>query len=218
MTGTRSRGYLVGEWIVVFVALPAGAAVGAAPLPVLYPLWALALIGLFLLLHSATFDRRELWSARAVDLGPVLVRFAAVALLSLAAVLVSGRAEQAFPVARPRLWVALVSLYPFLSVVPQGIVYRCFVLDRYAALFGRGPKAMLASATAFALAHVVYRDAVAVGLAFAGGVLFARTHLRTRSLVVSSIEQALYGVLLFSSPLGSRLYDGSWDGSWSGGG
>jgi len=132
-------------------------------------------------------------------------------------VLVFFRAAQAgaLPVARPRLWLALVALYPLLSVVPQGIVYRCLVLDRYAPLFGGRSAAILASAAAFGMAHVVYRDAVAVALAFAGGILFARTHARTRSLVVSSVEHALYGVLVFSSPLGPRFYDESW-GFWHG--
>ena len=50
----------------------------------------------------------------------------------------------------------------------------------------------------------------ALGLALLGGLLFAHTYAHTQSLLVSSIEHALYGCLLFSSPLGPSFYDGSW--------
>jgi membrane protease YdiL (CAAX protease family) len=62
------------------------------------------------------------------------------------------------------------------------------------------------SGTLFAYAHIVFRSGVALALTLAGGVLFARTYARTRSLLVCQIEHALYGCFLFTIGLGHTIY------------
>ena len=36
--------------------------------------------------------------------------------------------------AKPRVWATLMVFYPILSVYPQGIIYRSFLMHRYASL------------------------------------------------------------------------------------
>jgi membrane protease YdiL (CAAX protease family) len=42
-----------------------------------------------------------------------------------------------------------------------------------------------------------------------GGLLFAHTYWKTRSLLVSAIEHALYGCLLYTIGLGRFFYHGA---------
>lgn len=68
---------------------------------------------------------------------------------------------------------------------------------------------ILASAAAFAFMHIVFRNPVAVVYTFAGGVLFARRYYRSGSLLVSSLEHALYGCWMFTVGLGPYFYQGA---------
>ena len=65
---------------------------------------------------------------------------------------------------------------------------------------------ILLSALAFSLMHIVFRNWIAVVLTFFGGLLFARRHLETRSLFVSSFEHALYGCFVFTIGLGQFFF------------
>jgi uncharacterized protein len=99
--------------------------------------------------------------------------------------------------------------YPVLSVYPQGILYRAFFFQRYAALFPGKWAMIVASAAAFAFLHIIFRNWLAVALTFAGGLLFAARYAETDSLFTSSFEHALYGCWLFTIGLGQYFYHGT---------
>jgi membrane protease YdiL (CAAX protease family) len=101
-------------------------------------------------------------------------------------------------------------LYPVLSVYPQGVLYRAFFLHRYAAVFPARWALLLASAVAFGFLHIIFRNSLAVGLTFLGGLLFATRYAETDSLLTSSVEHALYGCWLFTVGLGQYFYHGVW--------
>ena len=67
---------------------------------------------------------------------------------------------------------------------------------------------VIASGLLFAFSHVVFRNWPAMALTLIGGVLFATTYRRTRSLLVCLVEHALYGLLIFTVGLGRYLYLG----------
>ena len=92
---------------------------------------------------------------------------------------------------------------------PQELVFRAFVLERYRPLFGSGRGIAAASAVAFGFVHVIFGNLLAVGLSLIGGWLFARRYQRTRSLLATSIEHALYGQLVFTIGLGAYFYHGA---------
>jgi len=200
------------EFAALFAVLPAAVALLLPGRPVLPVLWLAALGCAVALQRSRSFDRSPLWRLRAGGPGAgraLLVRVGAAALL-LAAIarLALPASFLALPRERPALWLLILLLYPPLSVLPQGVVYRAFLFHRYAGLF---PARALpwASAAAFAWMHVVFRNPWAVALTLAGGWMFAQTYRRTRSLLLSSLEHAVFGALVFTLGFGPFFFHGT---------
>ncbi len=108
----------------------------------------------------------------------------------------------------PIFWLAIMVLYPVLSVWPQEVIYRRFLFHRYALVFGE-TGVVLASALAFGFAHVIFLNPIAVTLTTAGGVMFAWNYARERSLYLACLEHALYGCLIFTIGLGQFFYTGA---------
>jgi membrane protease YdiL (CAAX protease family) len=200
------------EFLLLFLAGPSLFAFTRHRIPAIPALWVLMAYCLIILLRDPKFDREHLWH-------PAPLPHAAPAILGLyAAALVLGivcilryAPETIFnlPRTKPLLWGALMVLYPILSVYPQGIVYRAFLFYRYHDLFS-APWAIVAASTfAFTYVHIIFRNPVAIGLTFLGGVIFAFRYLDTGSLFVSSFEHALYGCGVFTIGLGRFLYHGA---------
>lgn len=202
MTGTTDQGCkfrLGAEFVGLFIGLPLLVLALKDQVPVLLPLGLIALACAAWIWRDRTFDRNclrgECKLPRKSNRGLFLV-FAI-----LATTLVAILWEEAFlylPRERPELWLSLLLVYPVLSVIPQEFIYRTFFFHRFQPLFGNGPRIILASAFAFAFAHIVYQNWLAVSLCFAGGIIFARTYAQTRSLPAVCLEHTAYGLLLFT--------------------
>jgi len=109
----------------------------------------------------------------------------------------------------PAFWALIMLLYPLLSVYPQELLYRAFVFHRYQPLFGSGWTMLLASACAFGFVHIIFGNWLAVVLSIAGGFLFARTYQQSGSLLLTSIDHAVFGNFIFTIGLGPFFYHGS---------
>ena len=107
----------------------------------------------------------------------------------------------------PARWALITLIYPVLSVVPQEIIYRTFYFHRYGSLFTDKKLSVIINAALFAFAHIFFGNRVAVIGAFAAGLIWATTYLGSRSLLVVSIEHALYGELAFTLGIGYYFYD-----------
>ena len=217
------------EFVILFVALPALFAFTRHRLPALPALWAMAALCLIVLLRDPTMDRHWLWNAEALSaylvrgqLAPsqpgrgfdglpgILPLFAiAAALIGVAVWRFAPDLFLNLPRRNPVLWVAIMLLYPVLSVYPQSIIYRAFLFHRYGTMFGGATGALIASAVAFGFLHVVFRNSYAVALAAVAGLLFAARYLQTGSLFVSAFEHSLYGCLIFTVGLGRFFYHGA---------
>lgn len=196
----------------MFVVLPAVLAISGRGYPVLPPLWAITVVCLAMLLADRSFDRRQLWNTEHLGrrVRIVLIRFGVLAaMLSAAFAVIAPGSLFALVKARPGLWAVIMFLYPLLSVYPQGIVCRVFLFHRYRPLIPNGWPVVLLSAIAFSLTHMVFRNWPAIALTFVGGVIFAQTYWKTRSLLVSSIEHVLFGWLVFTIGLGWYFYHGA---------
>ena len=205
--------YLAFELVVLFVGLPAAMALRVlprAPIPVLL------IAGISctaVLLRDPGFDRTLLWN---VD-GAVAHLRAALVLFAVLAVAASGFVAWLMPEAlfdlvrtRPRLWLLVMVFYPLVSVYPQELIYRSCFFHRYAALFPSSAACALASAALFAFGHVFFpRPWIAMGLTLAGGVLFGYHYAQSRSLLLVSIEHALFGQVMFTVGLGRFFYHGA---------
>jgi uncharacterized protein len=197
------------EFVVLFfgvTGLYIAAHIPGGPIPVLL----VAAAGAYVYLRRAEgFDNRTLWRAEA--LRPALPRVIGLWLgASLLGLLVVALADRPhlfdLPGEHPWLWLAILVFYPLASVYPQELVFRAFLSHRYAVLFKSDRMAAAAGAAAFGFVHLLFGNVLAVLATLAGGWLFARRYQRTRSLLVVSVEHALYGATLFTIGLGRFFY------------
>ena len=180
----------------------------ALALPVLF---VAAWVCLAVLWRDPTFQRDELWRREQLWTwlrGPLALALLVGTLLAVGVFLVEPAHLFDLPRDSPWRWLAVMLLYPVLSVVPQELVFRTFFFHRYGRLFGGRWVAMAASAVAFSWAHIVLANGLAIALTLLGGWMFARTYLRTRSLVATAVEHAAYGCLLFTVGLGRWFVTG----------
>jgi membrane protease YdiL (CAAX protease family) len=162
---------------------------------------AVALACAAVLLLDPAFDRRRLGGAGALprELAGIALRgIAAAAVIVLTAFAVGYPALLELPLRRPMRWARLLVVYPMLSAWPQELLYRTYFFHRYRRLFGGGRALVAASAAAFSFLHVVFPNAIAIALTIPAGLVLGWTYRRTGSLVVVTVEHALYGVLVFT--------------------
>lgn len=161
------------------------------------------------LMLDPAFDRRELfrWPRSWRPLAPVLLAFAVLAPLVGAAVwLFAPESLFALPRERTGLWVFIMIAYPIFSIFPQEIIFRSFFFHRYASIFTTPLAMIVASGLAFGYAHLLFNHWIAVAMTCIGGLLFAWTYHRTRSLPTVFIEHALWGDFVFTIGLGTYFY------------
>src|SRR5262249_51635233 len=144
------------------------------------------------------------------DLKPIAIRFAVLA-PAIAALTWYFMPESflQLPGQVPLLWIAIMFLYPLLSVWPQEMIYRAFLYNRYAPLFGQQWGFVAASAFAFGYVHMIFLNWIAIAMTAFGGFLFARDYARHKSLLLVCLEHALYGCLIFTVGLGRFFYSGA---------
>jgi hypothetical protein len=207
-----SRSLLILEFLIIFAALPLAYRFSPVRVPALPLLWIVTGYALVQLLRDSHFDRGHLWNTTPLPqhLRPILVIFVVVAvLLWLGVHRFAPQLEWSFVRSNPTFWAIVMVAYPVLSVYPQGILYRAFFFQRYAALFPGKGAMIVASAAAFAFLHIIFRNSIAVALTFTGGLLFASRYAEAGSLFTSSFEHALYGCWLFTIGLGQHFYHGT---------
>ena len=175
-------------------------------------LWVASVLALAVLLHDPSFDRSQLFRLPLEDpyVRVIALRFCLLAppLLAIGRWLVPDQFLR-FLRRRPGLWLAFAALYPALSVIPQGILFRVYFLQRFGALFPGRPLLLLAGAIAFSLGHVVFRNVTALVITAVGGALFLDTYMRTGSMLLAVAEHGAYGIVAFTAGLGTFLYLGA---------
>lgn len=115
---------------------------------------------------------------------------------------------------RPGLWLKIMVLYPFTSVLPQEFAYRVFFFHRYGVLFSSRSALVVANALAFGFGHILFRNWIAVGGTFVIGLLLAWRYERTRSFWAVYLEHVLWGWLVFTIGLGVYFFTGVKNPAW----
>ncbi|AXC51006.1 CPBP family intramembrane metalloprotease [Paracoccus suum] len=173
-------------------------------------LFASTLVGIGLLWRTGGFEWRSLVR------GWRRVPWAEVALVA-AAVLVTGlivisvlRPAALFSLLRtqPAFMALIWLLYPFLSALPQELVFRALFFHRYRALLPRGPAMLWINAAIFSLAHLMYWSPVVLAMTLVGGFLFARAYL-SRGFPAAWVLHAVAGNVIFAVGLGAWFYSGA---------
>ncbi len=162
-------------------------------------------------LEPARADWRPVaWTDERTELNRIVARYAGGVLLAIAVVTLWMPDHLFdFPRQRTGLWLAVMVLYPLLSVYPQELLFRRYFFARYHGLLGPNWLVALASAAAFGWMHLIFRNEWAIGLTLIGGWLFADTYRRTGSLWLVCLEHALYGNLIFTVGLGRFVFHGA---------
>lgn len=211
---TLRKVYLGAEYAVAFFGLVIVYTVflsGTSPIPVLV---ALAVVVVVYLWRSPDFDKASLWRPGRLpgQLSSIALLWGLTAVGSTIVVLVF-RPELflGFPRSEPVDWAFVMVFYPLLSVYPQELLFRSFLFQRYAPLFGDGTGMVAASAAAFGFVHIAFGNWISVLLSTAGGWIFASRYRRSRSLFTVSVEHGLYGMLMFTVGLGIYFYHGAVD-------
>jgi hypothetical protein len=175
-------------------------------------LWVASGLAAAVLLRDPGFDRSLLYRLPLDDpyVGVMALRFCAfsVPLLALGRWLAPDDFLR-FLRRRPGLWLAFAALYPALSVLPQGILYRVFFMNRYGPLFESRGVLLLAGALAFSFGHVIFRNVPALVITAVGGAMFLETYVHTRSMLLAAAEHGAYGIVAFTAGLGRFLYLGA---------
>ena len=113
--------------------------------------------------------------------------------------------------ARPGFWLLVMILYPLLSVLPQELIYRVFllkILERPSRPDGWLP--ITASALLFSWAHVIYAGYTALFSTFLAGLILGCCYYRQQgkpgAIWAILLEHSLYGQIDFTTGLGHYFY------------
>jgi uncharacterized protein len=200
---------LVAQFLAIFVGIPLLVYEGVLPG---WPIALLLVVGgcaLWSLWRDPTVNVRRWfrWNIAAVNWRMVLLRDALLMTVLAAAVWYSApQLLFAFVKKAPIQWAVVMLLYPLLSVLPQEVLFRGYFFERYRTVFGRGTPLMVLSALSFGFVHIIFGNWIAVGLSAIGGILFASTYSKTGSVLLVSLEHALFGNFLFTIGLGQYFY------------
>jgi len=197
------------ELLTIYIFTPLLFVLGLIPSTVLMPvLWLFTFYAFLHLRHTKI--KLFAFNFKKKDLFYILKRFVLIAtLMILFVVLYHPDIFLILLKTKPLFWLGIMFFYPVLSAYLQEILFRAFFFKRYQKLFNDNPlNLILLNALIFSYIHIVFLNWIAVILTFIGGLLFAHTYLRTKSLMLVSIEHALYGNTLYTIGLGYYFYHG----------
>ena len=112
------------------------------------------------------------------------------------------------PLEAPGIIPFLILAYPVLSALPQEFIFCSFFMRRYGQFIKSDSLKIIASAIVFGYAHMLFINWVAPVFSFFGGLIFAYTYIKTRSLALVTIEHSLYGNSIFLAGIGYYFYSG----------
>jgi len=200
------RLFLAFECALLFVIYPIIIALHPTKVNVHLSLWIIALYTGVILHKTPGFSWAETWSGFSLssrNLKMIAIRFAlsTLGIIFLAKIIAPERLFS-FPFQRPGFWLLVMVLYPFLSALPQELIFRSFFFRRYAPIFKEDWMMVTVSAALFGFIHVVFHNPISPLLSLLCGFFIAGSYLIHRSLKIAAIEHALYGDMVFTVGLG----------------
>jgi membrane protease YdiL (CAAX protease family) len=195
------------EMILIFIGIPLLYYYDFIPFHKAIPLLAVFIFLTILLWRSQKFNNKWFWFNGFSNWKIILVRFAVFVVASTAAVLIFSP-EFLFFIPRERfvLWVMIMIFYPVWSAFPQELIYRSWFFFRYRRLIKNERLFILVNAALFSFSHIIFENLLAIILTFAGGIMFAYTYRKSKSLMAVSIEHILYGNWIFTVGIGQYFY------------
>ncbi len=204
------RALLWVELAAFFVGVPLAMALVMPPELMFAVLLPVTVIGLVLLHITDGFHWSELLRGWGRVEWRVVAVFAAVTAVIAAAVALHAVPDYVLflPREHPFLLVMILLGYPFLSALPQEIVFRPLFFRRYGRLIPDRGVAYGLNATLFALAHLMYWNWIVAALTFAGGLIFSWAYEARGSFALAVVLHSVAGGVLFISGAGVLFYSG----------
>lgn len=203
------KGYLVFEFIILFFGVPLFIYFEPRlihPSVFILPI----LIGVFLYLKRVPdfkFSDLIRWKIKRRKLFFHLTIVLIVTLMMWLVVYIFDRENLLnLPKANFRIWLILCILYPVFSAYGQEIIYKTFIYYRYRLIFRTNVLFILASSISFSFVHIVYFSYVSIILTFLLGLYLAKTWLKTRSVLLTTLLHGLFGDIVFTIGLGGYFW------------
>lgn len=195
------------EMVLLFVGIPLLYYFDYIPFHKSLPLLLVFLVCLVYLLRNPEFDKKRFGFNKFKGWKVLIRRFLAFAVLTTILVLIFIPDEFMFmPSYLPLIWIMILVGYPIWSAFPQELIYRAFFFQRYGVLFKNEWAMILLNALLFSFSHIIFDNWLAIVLTFFGGILFAFTYLRSKSLLVVFYEHMIYGNFIFTIGIGQYFY------------
>jgi membrane protease YdiL (CAAX protease family) len=97
-------------------------------------------------------------------------------------------------------------IYPITSAFPQELIFREFFFYRYEPIIKNKTVMIGTNVILFSFAHLYFANWTVMIFTLAGGLIFAFTYLKTKSLLVVTIEHTIFGIVILSSGLANQFY------------
>lgn len=173
--------------------------------PIMLVLLPMGLAIFFWLKRDASFNNQLFinWKEGRKYLKPMLLLFSVAATVMLV-INWFVNPDNMFIIIKEKPWLLLLIsvFYPLFSVIPQALAYRALFFHRYAQLFGGKWLQIIVSAVFFSFGHILYKNWLVLLLTFVAGLIYSYRYIQSKSLALSVLEHAFYGVWLFASGLG----------------
>lgn len=199
--------YLWLELILVFVVLPLLYYLEYIPVHKAIPLLLVGLYCLVIVLKDKSFDRSIFKVVRSYPWRELFLK-GVLFLIFTSAWVYFYRFDAFFYLPRNDfdLWLLVMVSYPLWSAYSQEFIYRAFFFHRYRLLFSNGYVMVFVNALFFSMAHIIFRNFIALSFTFFGSLLLSLTYLKNRSLNAVFLEHTIYGNILFTNGLGVYFY------------
>lgn len=107
-----------------------------------------------------------------------------------------------FPKESPKVWLLVIILYPFFSVIPQEFIYRVFFFQRYKNILSKNLYLKyLINSLVFSYAHIVFQNYHAVIITALVSPIFHYSYER-KSFLTCILIHSIGGLIIFTYGLG----------------
>ena len=107
-----------------------------------------------------------------------------------------------FPRENPKVWLLVIILYPFFSVLPQEFIYRVFFLQRYKKILSKNLFTnYILNSFIFSFAHIVFQNYHAVIITALVSPIFYYAYER-KSFFTCILVHSIGGLIIFTFGLG----------------
>lgn len=212
----RSKAYTAFEFIILCLLLPTYIWItnsGHMMFAFLWAAFAYTAVIWWRIKHSHTWESiKQEWNASAItwhNMKWVLFRWC-IATFAICLFTWFYETERFLFIPReaPYIIPFLVLAYPILSALPQEFIFCSFFMKRYGRFLQSDWIRIIASALVFGYAHMLFLNWIAPVFSFVGGLVFAHTYIKTRSLALVTLEHSLYGNSIFIAGIGFYFYSG----------